>query len=235
MSSLRRERLMRGLPSLLRLTLSLAVIPWLLTVLFGGPLPDVSVFEAVSNSTRPDQVQIPGDALRELLGMACWLLWGLAAWVALAELFAMLWSRWITPSDYLYPLHRLYRADFHTLGQLIRNRRRLREPDPDPTELLGRAVRAAQGDQELGQLDLPPEGHSFTHTVSGAGRHRETLRQVAVMYFNDPALWRVIYDANENRIQPDGATISQTRGGIRQGWVLEIPISSAGFVGGVTA
>ncbi|WNI15963.1 LysM peptidoglycan-binding domain-containing protein [Actinacidiphila sp. ITFR-21] len=67
----------------------------------------------------------------------------------------------------------------------------------------------------------------FYRITPPGGRHHDTLWEIAQRHLGDGRRYKEIYQLNKDRVQPDGARLSQASL-IRPGWVMEMPADAHG-------
>ncbi|MFL6114611.1 MAG: BTAD domain-containing putative transcriptional regulator [Catenulispora sp.] len=67
----------------------------------------------------------------------------------------------------------------------------------------------------------------FYRVQPPAGRHHDSLWEIAQRHLGDGRRYQEIYDLNKDRVQPDGSTLTKASL-IRPGWILEMPADATG-------
>ena len=67
----------------------------------------------------------------------------------------------------------------------------------------------------------------FYRVQPPAGRHHDSLWEIAQRHLGDGRRYQEIYDLNKDRVQPDGSMLTKASL-IRPGWILEMPADAAG-------
>ena len=67
----------------------------------------------------------------------------------------------------------------------------------------------------------------FYRVQPPAGRHHDSLWDIAQRHLGDGRRYQEIYDLNKDRVQPDGSTLTKASL-IRPGWILEMPGDAVG-------
>ncbi|MEY9861289.1 hypothetical protein ABH935_006929 [Catenulispora sp. GAS73] len=95
----------------------------------------------------------------------------------------------------------------------------------------GPAQRAATSTDTRTTADLkgtPVKGATkFYRVQPPAGRHHDSLWEIAQRHLGDGRRYQEIYELNKDRVQPDGSTLTKASL-IRPGWILEMPADAVG-------
>ncbi|ACU77033.1 hypothetical protein Caci_8210 [Catenulispora acidiphila DSM 44928] len=67
----------------------------------------------------------------------------------------------------------------------------------------------------------------FYRVQPPAGRHHDSLWEIAQRHLGDGRRYQEIYDLNKDRVQPDGSMLTKASL-IRPGWILEMPADAVG-------
>ncbi|MBW8803418.1 MAG: hypothetical protein JF587_06105 [Catenulisporales bacterium] len=67
----------------------------------------------------------------------------------------------------------------------------------------------------------------FYRVQPPAGRHHDSLWEIAQRHLGDGRRYQEIYDLNKDRVQPDGSVLTKASL-IRPGWILEMPADATG-------
>ena len=67
----------------------------------------------------------------------------------------------------------------------------------------------------------------FYRVQPPAGRHHDSLWEIAQRHLGDGRRYQEIYELNKDRVQPDGSTLTKASL-IRPGWILEMPADAVG-------
>ena len=67
----------------------------------------------------------------------------------------------------------------------------------------------------------------FYRVQPPAGRHHDSLWEIAQRHLGDGRRYQEIYDLNKDRVQPDGSMLTKASL-IRPGWILEMPADATG-------
>jgi hypothetical protein len=91
------------------------------------------------------------------------------------------------------------------------------------------AVRAGGGITTLAGASAPaaPNGIKFYRVMPPAGRHHDSLWDIALRHLGDGRRYKEIFDLNKDRIQPDGSMLTESSL-IRPGWILAMPADATG-------
>src|SRR6185312_12553257 len=77
-------------------------------------------------------------------------------------------------------------------------------------------------------LKSPAKGTTkFYRVQPPAGRHHDSLWEIAQRHLGDGRRYQEIYDLNKDRVQPDGSMLTKASL-IRPGWILEMPADAVG-------
>ncbi|WP_194912011.1 BTAD domain-containing putative transcriptional regulator [Catenulispora rubra] len=95
----------------------------------------------------------------------------------------------------------------------------------------GPAARTATNIDARTATDLkatPVKGATkFYRVQPPAGRHHDSLWEIAQRHLGDGRRYQEIYELNKDRVQPDGSTLTKASL-IRPGWILEMPADAVG-------
>ena len=230
-----------GVAALAALAALVAGVPYALYTQFGSPLPD----------TLPDL-----DAFTERLGpssvltilvLLVWLAWlqlvvcvivevyagirgiGVPARVPLAGGTQSLVHRLVVAALLLFTATTAIMPAFsgrelQVARPAYTQSQQYTPPAPQTLEPVGQAPAAAQ---PAGQLVEKSEVTKIYRVQPPAGRHHESLWEIAEKCLGDGRRYKEIYQLNKARQQPDGSrlTIASL---IRPGWILEMPADAVG-------
>ncbi|MBS2552271.1 hypothetical protein KGQ19_35990 [Catenulispora sp. NL8] len=95
----------------------------------------------------------------------------------------------------------------------------------------GPTQRAATGIDARAATDMkatPAKGATkFYRVQPPAGRHHDSLWEIAQRHLDDGRRYQEIYELNKDRVQPDGSMLTKASL-IRPGWILEMPADAHG-------
>lgn len=248
-SSLRREpvRLDRGrsagdvlagLFALIALLALLAGVPFALAVFFGSPLPNT--MPTMDTLTQ----RLGTDGLLKILVFLVWLAWLQLTACVLVEAFAAVRGVGV-PVRVPFAggpqaiAHRLVIAAlllFTAAGAVLpavaatrppaTAQAQPRQPELTPQQQAQRgAEQVATGLAE--QVQPKHEVRKIYRVRPPAGRHHESLWEIAEKCLGDGRRYREIYQLNKGKPQPDGTRLTMASL-IRPGWVLDMPDDATG-------
>jgi hypothetical protein len=229
-----------GLAAIVALAALVAGVPFALLTFFGSPIPER--VPALDDLTR----QIGPGSLVTILVALVWLAWiqlaacvlvevyagirgvGVPARVPLAGATQSVVHRLVVTALLLFTATTAIMPAFAgrdlTPVRPVQTQSQDFQPVPaTPQQQAGRPVEAAVAEN--------PQAKSPTTKIyrvqPPAGRHHESLWEIAEKCLGDGRRYKEVYELNKGRVQPDGSklTIASL---IRPGWILEMPADAAG-------
>ncbi|RMI36952.1 hypothetical protein EBO15_37140 [Actinomadura harenae] len=243
--------MLTGVGALVALAALLIGVPYALLTLFGSPVPDH--VPATSDLTQ----RIGPSALLAILVVLVWLAWLQLAACVVVEVYAGVRGVGVPVRVPLAGgtqslVHRLvvaalllFTATSAIMPAFSGRELSAKPPVTTQTESYHRlpATTAAPDRPAAAPAAAAPD-REVTETLAGnpvekaattkiyrvhppAGRHHESLWEIAEKCLGEGRRYNEIFDLNKNHVQPDGSRL-HTAGLIRPGWILEMPADAKG-------
>ena len=220
----------RSGPDVIRGALAAAVIvilvggvPWALSAFVGWPLP-ASIPSWSEITTALGDSYIPDTFLAKALAVVCWIVWIELVASLLVEAVAVVRGRQAGKVPLTGPVQRLVARLVAAVSLMVillvtRPDSTVQAvPVPAPAVTAGLAATGAE----------PGEVASDTNLATYVVQRRDTLWGIAEAHLRDPFRWVEIWERNQGRAQPDGATMVDPDR-IYAGWTLELPGDAVGL------
>jgi hypothetical protein len=214
----------RGVAAAVAIVALIAGVPWALSTFVGWPLPS-SIPSWSQITTALGDTYIPDAFLAKALAVVCWIVWIELVASLLVEAVAVVRGRQARRVPLTGPVQRLVArlvaaVSLMVILLLTRPDRTVQAvPVPSPAATAGVLASGAALTEPVAE-----EGTLPTYVV----QRRDTLWGIAETYLRDPFRWVEIWERNQGRTQPDGATMVDPDR-VYPGWVLELPGDAVGL------
>ncbi len=198
-------------------------VPWALSTFVGWPLPSAIPSWSQVTTALGDSY-IPDTFLAKALAVVCWIVWVELVASLLVEVVAVVRGRQAGRVPLTGPVQRLVArlvaaVSLMVILLLTRPDRTVQAvPVPMPAATAGVVASGAEL-TDLAGADAQP-----TYVV----QQRDTLWGIAETCLRDPFRWVEIWELNQGREQPDGATMADPDR-IYPGWTLRLPDDAVGL------
>ncbi len=202
-------------------------VPWALAAFVGWPLPS-SIPSWSQITTALGDSYIPDTFLAKALAVVCWVVWIELVGSLLVEVVAVVRGRQAGRVPLTGPVQRLVArlvaaVSLMVILLLTRPDRSVQAvPVPAPAAVAG--VMASGGEM----TELASEGQVSQGQATYVVQRRDTLWGIAETCLQDPFRWVEIWEMNQGRVQPDGATMTDADR-IFPGWTLQLPVDAVGL------
>lgn len=213
-----------GAGALAALVLLLVGVPLGLWAMAGWPLPSsLPSWDELADALGT--AHVPDTVLTKALALTCWLIWLELVASVVVEAVALLRGRRAAPVPLAGPIQKMAGRLVAAVALLtILGAARGQAPEPAPPPLVvGAPVVVDFGAAEPAVAQEAAPGLP-TYTV----QHRDTLWDIAERHLGDPFRWGEIWELNQGRPQPDGASFRDPDL-ICPGWELSLPADATGL------